>query len=60
MDVDRLVEVRPGGPNAVMRRPPHLGTALVESIRLHLGADVPTGLLVYHAEILLSRFESDR
>jgi asparagine synthase (glutamine-hydrolysing) len=46
---DRLVEVRavrPDGPIAIRPRPPDLGMALKESIDLHLGADVPTALLL--------------
>ena len=38
--------VRPDGPAAVRLRPPDLGTALAESVELHLGADVPTALLL--------------
>jgi asparagine synthase (glutamine-hydrolysing) len=46
---DRRVEVRvvrPGGPVAVQQRPSDLGAALTESTDLHLGADVPTALLL--------------
>jgi asparagine synthase (glutamine-hydrolysing) len=46
---DRHVEVRPvwpGGPAAVKQRPSDLGAALVESVGLHLRADVPTALLL--------------
>jgi asparagine synthase (glutamine-hydrolysing) len=46
---DRRVEVlpvRPGGPAAVRQQPSGLGAALAESIDLHLGADVPTALLL--------------
>jgi asparagine synthase (glutamine-hydrolysing) len=46
---DRHVEVRPvrpDGPVAVQPRPSDLGTALAESADLHLGADVPTALLL--------------
>jgi len=46
---DRRVEVRairPDGPVAVQQRPSDLGAALAESIDLHLGADVPTALLL--------------
>ena len=46
---DRRVEVRPvrpGGPAAVQGRPSDLGAALTESASLHLGADVPTALLL--------------
>ena len=46
---DRRVDlrpVRPGGPVAIQQRPPDLGAALTESIDLHLGADVPTALLL--------------
>ena len=46
---DRHVEVRPvrpDGPVAVQQRPPGLGAALTESVDLHLGADVPTALLL--------------
>ena len=46
---DRHVEVRPvrpDGPVAVQQRPPGLGAALAESVDLHLGADVPTALLL--------------
>ena len=46
---DRRVEVRairPDGPVAVRQRPPNLGSALTESTDLHLGADVPTALLL--------------
>jgi len=46
---DRRVEVRPirpGGPVSVKQRPSDLGAALEESIDLHLGADVPTALLL--------------
>ena len=46
---DRRVEVRPvrpDGPVAVQQRPSHLGAALAESTDLHLGADVPTALLL--------------
>ncbi len=38
--------VRPVGPVAVEQQPSDLGTALTESIDLHLGADVPTALLL--------------
>ena len=46
---DRRVEVRavrPDGPVAVQQQPSDLGAALAESIDLHLGADVPTALLL--------------
>jgi asparagine synthase (glutamine-hydrolysing) len=46
---DRRVEmrlVRPDGPVAVRQRLPDLGAALAESTELHLGADVPTALLL--------------
>src|ERR1039457_1494462 len=46
---DRHVEVRPvrpDGPVAVQQRPSDLGAALAESTDLHLGADVPTALLL--------------
>ena len=46
---DRRVEVRPlrpDGPVAVRPRPSDLGAALAESTDLHLGADVPTALLL--------------
>ena len=46
---DRHVEVqayRPDGPVAVRQRPSGLGAALTESADLHLGADVPTALLL--------------
>lgn len=46
---DRPVEVRPvrpDGPFAVQPRPSDLGAALAESADLHLGADVPTALLL--------------
>jgi asparagine synthase (glutamine-hydrolysing) len=46
---DRRVEVRPirpGGPVAVKQRPSDFGAALRESTDLHLGADVPTALLL--------------
>jgi asparagine synthase (glutamine-hydrolysing) len=46
---DRRMEVRavwPGGPVAVQQRPADLGAALTESTDLHLGADVPTALLL--------------
>jgi asparagine synthase (glutamine-hydrolysing) len=46
---DRQIEmvfIRPGGPAAVRDRPGDLGTALGESAELHLGADVPTALLL--------------
>ena len=46
---DRLVEmrsVRPDGPVAVKHPPSDLGAALAESTDLHLGADVPTALLL--------------
>jgi asparagine synthase (glutamine-hydrolysing) len=46
---DRRVEVRsvqPDGPVAVQQRPSDLGAALEESTDLHLGADVPTALLL--------------
>ena len=46
---DRRVEVqavRPDGPVAIQQRPSDLGAALTESIDLHLGADVPTALLL--------------
>ena len=46
---DRRVEVRavrPDGPVAVQQRPSDLGAALAESVDLHLGADVPTALLL--------------
>jgi asparagine synthase (glutamine-hydrolysing) len=38
--------VRPDGPVAVRQRPFDLGAALTESTDLHLGADVPTALLL--------------
>jgi asparagine synthase (glutamine-hydrolysing) len=38
--------LRPDGPVAVQPRSSDLGTALAESIDLHLGADVPTALLL--------------
>jgi asparagine synthase (glutamine-hydrolysing) len=38
--------LRPDGPVAVQPRSYDLGTALAESIDLHLGADVPTALLL--------------
>ena len=41
-----LRAVRPDGPHAVQHRPSDLGTALAESIDLHLAADVPTALLL--------------
>jgi asparagine synthase (glutamine-hydrolysing) len=46
---DRRAEIRPiqpGGPFAVRQPRADLGTALRESIDLHLGADVPTALLL--------------
>ena len=46
---DRRVEVRPirpDGPAAVQQPPSDLGAALTESTDLHLGADVPTALLL--------------
>jgi asparagine synthase (glutamine-hydrolysing) len=46
---DRRFEVRPvrpDGPATVQQRPSDLGAALVESVGLHLGADVPTALLL--------------
>jgi len=46
---DRRFEVRPvrpDGPATVRQRPPDLGAALAESVGLHLGADVPTALLL--------------
>ena len=46
---DRRVEmhsIRPDGPAAIQPRPADLGEALKESIDLHLGADVPTALLL--------------
>jgi len=46
---DRRVKVRavrPDGPVAVQPQPSDLGAALAESIDLHLGADVPTALLL--------------
>jgi asparagine synthase (glutamine-hydrolysing) len=46
---DRSVEVRPvqpDGPVAVQQRTSGLGAALEESTALHLGADVPTALLL--------------
>jgi len=46
---DRRVEVRrirPDGPVAVKQRSSDLGAALAESTDLHLGADVPTALLL--------------
>ena len=46
---DRRVElrpVRPDGPVAIQQRPSDLGAALAESVDLHLGADVPTALLL--------------
>ena len=46
---DRRVGVqalRPDGPVAVRQRPSGLGAALTESTDLHLGADVPTALLL--------------
>ncbi len=46
---DRHVEVRPvrpDGPVAVQHRQTDLGAALAESTDLHLGADVPTALLL--------------
>jgi len=38
--------VRPDGPVSVRQRPSDLGAALAESADLHLGADVPTALLL--------------
>jgi len=38
--------VRPDGPATIKQPPSNLGVALVESVRLHLGADVPTALLL--------------
>jgi len=46
---DRCIEVRPirpDGPVTLAQRPTDLGAALAESIDLHLGADVPTALLL--------------
>ncbi len=46
---DRRVQVRPlrpDGPAAVRPRPSDLGAALADSTDLHLGADVPTALLL--------------
>ncbi|MGH3186234.1 MAG: asparagine synthase (glutamine-hydrolyzing) [Streptosporangiaceae bacterium] len=46
---DRRVEIRPirpGGPAAVQQLPSDLGTALTQSVELHLAADVPTALLL--------------
>ncbi len=46
---DQRVEMRhiqPDGPAAGARRPSGLGAALMESVDLHLGADVPTALLL--------------
>jgi len=46
---DRCVEVRriqPDGPVAMAQPPSDLGSALTESIDLHVGADVPTALLL--------------
>lgn len=45
---DRSIEVRavPDGPDPTEQRPADLGAALTESIDLHLGADVPTALLL--------------
>lgn len=45
----RRIEVQPirsDGPAAIRQRPSDLGTALVESVSLHLDADVPTALLL--------------
>jgi asparagine synthase (glutamine-hydrolysing) len=41
-----VTAIRPGGPLAMTCAPDDLGTALAESIDLHLGADVPTALLL--------------
>jgi asparagine synthase (glutamine-hydrolysing) len=38
--------IRPDGPVAIQQRPSDLGAALTESTDLHLGADVPTALLL--------------
>ena len=38
--------IRPDGPATITQRPSDLGAALAESVRLHLGADVPTALLL--------------
>jgi asparagine synthase (glutamine-hydrolysing) len=38
--------IPPGGPLAACRSPAELGPALADSIGLHLGADVPTALLL--------------
>jgi len=38
--------VRPDGPATIKQRHSDLGAALVESVDLHLGADVPTALLL--------------
>jgi asparagine synthase (glutamine-hydrolysing) len=38
--------IESGRPTAKARRPPGLGAALVESVELHLGADVPAALLL--------------
>jgi asparagine synthase (glutamine-hydrolysing) len=46
---DRSIELRsvqPDGPVVMERRPSDLGAALADSIDLHLGADVPTALLL--------------
>jgi asparagine synthase (glutamine-hydrolysing) len=46
---DLLMDVRPihkGGPLVVRQQPSGLGAALTESVDLHLGADVPTVLLL--------------
>ncbi len=46
---DRRVDVRPvrpDGPATVKQRPSDLGAALAESVGLHMGADVPTALLL--------------
>jgi asparagine synthase (glutamine-hydrolysing) len=46
---DQRVEVRriqPDGPAATVQRPSSLGAALVQSVDLHLGADVSTALLL--------------
>lgn len=48
-DVDRRETIRPilpQGPLATTRAPEDLGSALTESIDLHLNADVPTALLL--------------
>lgn len=49
LDQDRQVKVRPvrsGGPAAVGPMSSDLGVTLAESVDLHLGADVPTALLL--------------